>query len=510
MISQILFVLFITFITLSFSFFLFIKQKRKTITNSRRLPPGPKKLPVIGNLHQLGNLPHRSLQNLSKTYGDLMFLQLGSVPTIVVSSPNMAQEIFKNHDLIFSGRPPLYAVKRITYDLSNISFAPYGDYWREVRKILVLELMTVKRVQSFENIRAEELALMIDRIKSSGRNPVDLSSLAFSLSNNVVSRVAFGTANYIDRGENNRFQEILHGIQQLVGEFNLADYFPGMAWINKFNGVDKRLKKYFGDLDRFFDKVIEEHVDQRSSKSDEEDIIDVLLRIQKDPFETIQLKNEQLKGVLLDVFIAGTDTSTATIIWTMTELIRNPEIKLKAQQEVRKIAKGKPKVEESDLPKLTYLKLIIKESFRLHPPTPLLVPRETTQNCTIGSKSYFIPAKTRVFFNATAISKDPRSWEDPERFWPERFMKGEIDFRGQNFELLPFGAGRRGCPGINFAVSLVELALANLLLRFDWGLEEGIKVKDIDMEEAVGIIMHKKTPLRLVAQEVVEDEEKCL
>ncbi|PIN23084.1 Cytochrome P450 CYP2 subfamily [Handroanthus impetiginosus] len=510
MISQIPFVVFITFITLSFSFFLFIKQKRKTITNSRRLPPGPKKLPVIGNLHQLGNLPHRSLQNLSKTYGDLMFLQLGSVPTLVVSSPNMAQEIFKNHDLIFSGRPPLYAVKRITYDLSDISFAPYGDHWREVRKIVVLELMTVKRVQSFANIRAEEVALMIDSIKSSGRNPVDLSSLVFSLSNNVVSRVAFGTTNCIDRDKNNRFQEILQEIQQLLGEFNLADYFPGMDWINKFNGVDNRLKKYFGDLDKFFDKVIQEHVDPRRSKSDEEDIIDVLLRIQKDPFETIKLKDEQLKGVIVDLFIAGTETSAATIVWTMTELIRNPEIKQKAQQEVRKIAKGKPEVEESDLPKLTYLKLIIKESLRLHPPTPLLLPRETTQSCTIGSKNYFIPAKTRVFFNATTISKDPRFWEDPERFWPDRFMNGEIDFRGQSFELLPFGAGRRGCPGINFAVSLVELVLANLLLRFDWGLEEGIEMKDIDMEEAVGITTHKKTPLRLVAHEVAKEEKKCL
>ncbi|PIN27030.1 Cytochrome P450 CYP2 subfamily [Handroanthus impetiginosus] len=487
MIFEIPFVLFITFTTLSLSFFLFIKQKRKNIMNSRRLPPGPKKLPVIGNLHQLGNLPHRSLQNLSKTYGDLMFLQLGSVPTLVVSSPNMAQEIFKNHDLIFSGRPPLYAVKRITYDLSDISFAPYGDHWREVRKIVVLELMTVKRVQSFANIRAEEVALMIDSIKSSGRNPVDLSSLVFSLSNNVVSRVSFGTTNCIDR-----------------------DYFPGMDWINKFNGVDNRLKKYFGDLDKFFDKVIQEHVDPRRSKSDEEDIIDVLLRIQKDPFETIKLKDEQLKGVIVDLFIAGTETSAATIVWTMTELIRNPEIKQKAQQEVRKIAKGKLEVEESDLPKLKCLKLIIKESLRLHPPTPLLLPRETTQSCTIGSKNYFIPAKTRVFFNATTISKDPRFWEDPERFWPDRFMNGEIDFRGQNFELLPFGAGRRGCPGINFAVSLVELVLANLLLRFDWGLEEGIEVKDIDMEEAVGITMHKKTPLRLVAHEVAKEEKKCL
>ncbi|KAK4438455.1 cytochrome [Sesamum alatum] len=285
------------FITLLF--LLMIKKKRQMII-TRRLPPGPNTLPIIGNLHQLGKLPHRSLQNMSERYGDLMFLQLGSVPTLVVSSPNMAQEIFKNHDLVFSGRPPLYAAKRVSYNLSSISLAPYGEYWREVRKILVLELMTAKRVESFGRIRVQEVAHTLDRISNTAPNVVDLSSVAFSLSNNVVCRVAFGKMNPNDTRNTSRFQEILGEAQHLMGEFNVADYFPWMGWLNKFNGVDRRLEKNFRDLDRFFDQVIEEHLDPMRPESDSEDIIDVLLRIQKDPNQTINLSNEQLKGVLVE------------------------------------------------------------------------------------------------------------------------------------------------------------------------------------------------------------------
>ncbi|EYU24236.1 hypothetical protein MIMGU_mgv1a006664mg [Erythranthe guttata] len=431
-----------------------------------------------------------------------MFLQLGFVPTIVISSADVAREVFKSHDLVFSGRPSLYGAKKISYDFGSISFAPYGEYWREIRKLVVLELMTAKRVQSFGNIRVDEVAQMMDRIiySQKNKNLVDLSSLAFLLSNNVVCRVALGTMGSVDEnGNGSVFQDVLGETQHLVGEFNVADYFPGLAWVNRFNGVDKRLEKNFQALDRFLDRVIQEHLDPVRIKPDVEDIIDVLLGIQKDSRHTwMALNHEHIKGVLLvDIFSAGTDTSATAIEWTMTELVRNPTVKQKVQQEVRQVAKGKTKVEETDLPKLAYLKLVIKESLRLHPPAPLMIPRETTEKCTIDNK-YEIPAKTRVLFNASAIGMDPEYWENPERFWPDRFLNREVDFRGQHFELLPFGAGRRGCPGINFSMPLVELALANLLFCFDWKLPEGMSAEDVDLEEAIGITMHKKIPLVLV------------
>nr|AJD25151.1 cytochrome P450 CYP71AH15 [Salvia miltiorrhiza] len=491
MILQIPLIPFLTFITL---FFLILKKTRKPVINAAKLPPGPRQLPIIGNLHQLGKLPHRSLQKLSKTYGDLMFLQLGSVPTLVVSSADKARDIFKNHDLAFSGRPSsLYAMKKMCYNLSCVSAAPYGDYWREARRIVVLELMTAKRVESFRHIRVEEVGCLIERISRAGPDPVDLSSAVFAMSNNVVSRAAFGETDV--KGMGRSFQEIFHETQSLAVEFNVADYFAGLDWINGINGVDRRIGDNFRDMDVFFEGVIGEHRDRRVLDSDKEDIIDVLLRVQEDS----ELTDDQIKAILLDVFVAGTDTSAATVVWTMAELIRNPTILQKAQQQVREIAKGKAKVEESDLPKLIYLKHVVKESFRLHPPAPLLLPHETTDLCVIDGGRYEIPAKTRVFFNAAAISADPAVWVNPGDFLPERFEDGRVDFRGQHFELLPFGAGRRGCPGISFAMPVVELALANLLFRFDWKLPEGVSVEDVDMEEAPGITMHKNIPLCLVA-----------
>ncbi|XP_073064023.1 strychnine-11-hydroxylase-like [Primulina eburnea] len=383
----------------------------------------------------------------------------------------------------------------------GVSSAPYGEYWREARKVVVLELLTIKRVQSFQKIVDQELALMINKVTHT-KSPVDLSATIFSLINNIIRRVAFGTRSDLDHGKSDeisaKFQEIFLETQHLLGEFNIADYFPSMAWINKFNGVDKRIGKNLEDFDMFFDKVMEEHLVSKRAKSDYEDIVDVLLEIKMDTNQAIIKKNEHIKGILIDVFVAGSDTSTATIIWTMAELIRNPRVKEKAQQEVRNICKGKLKVEENDINKLPYLKLTVKESLRLHPPAPLMIPRETIQDCTISNK-YEIPTKTRVIFNAAAIGMDPNYWKNPEEFWPDRFLNRDIDFRGQHFELLPFGAGRRGCPGISFAISIVELTLANLLFQFDWELPKGILAENISMEEQPGITMHKKVPLCLVA-----------
>lgn len=205
-----------------------------------------------------------------------------------------------------------------------------------------------------------------------------------------------------------------------------------------------------------------------------------------------------------DLFLAGTDTTSATLVWTMTQLVLNPMVMKKAQQEVRTVFKGKGRVEEDDLHHLTYLKLVIKEVLRIHPPVPLLVPRECTKQCNING--YGIPIKTRLIVNLWSIMRDPNFWDDPEEFKPERFSGSSLDFKGKNFEYMPFSSGRRSCPGSLFGMATVELALASLLYGYDWELPEEVKKEEVDMGEAPGLALHKKVALHLVAKPWIDQE----
>ncbi|XP_073007821.1 cytochrome P450 71A9-like [Typha latifolia] len=331
---------------------------------------------------------------------------------------------------------------------------------------------------------------------SSSNAPFDFSEMLISLTSKIILRVAFGDYN----GSDGRFNRILTEMQKLLGGFWVADYFPWLGWIDAVSGMRGRLERNFKELDEFYDQVIEEHSKtSRVGETQKDDFIHVLLRLHKDPIygKTISSRNH-IKGILSDVFVGGTDTSFATLEWTMTELMRNPEVMDKAQQEVRSIIGNKGKVEEDDLKHLNYLKLVVKEVLRLHPPAPLLLPRETTKNCMI--KGHTILSKTRVFINAKAIGMDPNAWRNPTYFWPERFVDNDVDFKGQDFRLVPFGVGRRICPGINFGVAIVELVLANLLYCFDWELPFGMRKENLDLEEEVGITVHRKNPLYLTVK----------
>ena len=209
-----------------------------------------------------------------------------------------------------------------------------------------------------------------------------------------------------------------------------------------------------------------------------------------------QIRLDLTLRLFQDMFIAGTDTTTSVLEWTIAELARNPTMMKKAQEEVRKVVGKKTKIDENDILKMEYLECVIKESLRVHPPAPLLLPRETSEMVKLGG--YCIPSKTRVFFNAWAIQRDPNIWENPEQFIPERFMNNPVDFKGQECHCLPFGAGRRICPGMNFAFASIEYVLANLLQWFDWKLaDDNMVAKDMDMSEDMGIALVKKNPLFL-------------
>ncbi|GMN58607.1 hypothetical protein TIFTF001_027695 [Ficus carica] len=483
---------------------LFIRTRSRSNLN---LPPSPPRLPLIGNLHQLGTHPHRSYRALSQKYGPLMLLQLGQVPALVVSSADMVKEIIKNHDIAFSSRPKTTAGDFMLYGCQDVGLAPYGEYWRKARKICVLELLSLKRVQQFQFVRDEVTIALIERIRRTSQSSKDftinLSEMLIAASNNILSRCVLGR-NLEKEGDGSRFVELSRKLMENMMAFSVGDFLPSLRWVDNLTGLIGRLKKNFREIDTFFDEVVEEHkavLEGGVGGSNMKDFVDILLRLQKNGMLDFELTQDNMKAILVDMFIGGSDTTSTALEWLMAKLVRHPKEMKKAQEEVRRVVGNRPKIDMNDLNRMDYLKCVIKETLRLHPPLPLQVPRETIANVDVGG--YLIPEKTRVFINSWAIQRDPNIWDKPEEFLPERFQESAIDFKGQDFPFVPFGSGRRGCPGLSFGVASTEYLTANLLYWFDWKLpggdENGIMLpKDLDMSEVYGLTVHKKDPLYLI------------
>ncbi|CAL5390295.1 unnamed protein product [Camellia sinensis] len=426
-----------------------------------------------------------------------MHLQLGEMSTIVVSSPEIAREVLKTHDIVFAQRPYSFASRILSYDSQNIVFSPHGDYWRQMRKICIMELLSAKRVQSFRAIREDEVLNLVKSISLNKTSPINLTKKIFSLTYGVTARAAFGGKS---KGQE-AFVSIVEEVGDLTGGFTIVDMYPSVKLFQVISGMRRTLEKMHKRIDQILENILNEHRERKrmteSGKGEaEEDLVDVLLRIQKHGDLEFPLTDNNIKAVILDIFSAGSETSSTIVDWAMSEMLKNPEVMKRAQAEVRSVFDKKGNVDETRLHDLKYLNSVIKETLRLHPSAPLLVPRESGEQCTING--YDIPAKTKVIVNAWAIGQDPKYWNEAEKFDPERFLYSEIDFKGRDFEFIPFGAGRRICPGISFAIPNIELPLAQLLYHFDWKLPDGKNYEELDMEEDLGLIVRRNNDLILI------------
>ncbi|KAK2989565.1 hypothetical protein RJ640_018327 [Escallonia rubra] len=464
----ILFILFLIFL------FELLKVFKKDDT-SQKLPPGPRKLPLIGNLFSLvGSLPHRALRDLAKKYGGLMHLQLGEIPAVVVSSSRVAKEVLKVHDHAFSNRPELLAVKILMYNCIDLAFSPYGEYWRQMRKICTLELLSAKKVKSFSSIREGEVWHLIESVRLTSGSVINLSEKIYALSNAVTRKAVFG-----DRcKDQDALIQAIHDAISTTGGFDVSDLFPSFKLLHFFCGMRSKVEKVHQKVDQIFDTIIHEREQSalRNKKNDND--------------------NTGMEDLLDDMFSGGTDTSSTIIEWAISEMIRHPTVMEKAQAELRQALGKKKIIYEADIRGLSYLKLVIKETLRLHPASPFL-PRECREQCEIDG--YIIPKKTRVIVNVWAIGTDPEYWHNAEQFQPERFENNSIEFTGSNLEYIPFGAGRRMCPGLGFGLANVELPLAQLLYHFNWNLPVGSQPEELDMSETFGASVGRKYDLRLIA-----------
>ncbi|KAF5783418.1 putative oxidoreductase [Helianthus annuus] len=466
--------------------------------SNKNLPPQPWKLPLVGHIHHLlGAPPHQALRNIARKLGPIVRLQLGQVSAIIISSPTLAKEIMKNHDLSFANRAKVFTVEIVSYNYKDIAFTPYGDYWRQMRKICVLELLSARKVQSFRSIREQESWDLVDSIATQRSQTINLSDKIFTMINTIVTRLSVGSRC--------KDQAVLLALIQeaieLSGGFDVSDLFPSITILPLITGTRKKILNIHNRIDVILESIISEHresrVNRTSDHANEEDLVDVLLRLKDEGGLEFPLSFDNIKGVILNMFVAGSDTSSVTIEWAMSELIKNPRVMKKAQDELRHVLKGKTKIHESDIEELDYLKLVIKETLRLHPPLPFLLPRECRESCEIGG--FHIPVKTKVLINTWMIGRDPDYWIDPQSFIPERFSENSVNMMGTNFEYLPFGAGRRMCPAMLLGLANVELPLAMLLYHFDWELPNGQTYENFDMFESSGATLKRKNDLLLVS-----------
>ncbi|CAH1413915.1 unnamed protein product [Lactuca virosa] len=478
--------------TLGLAAIIFILFKLVTRPKSKKNQlPEPWRLPIIGHMHHLiGTMPHRGVMELARKHGSLMHLQLGEVSTIVVSSPRWAKEVLTTYDITFANRPETLTGEIVAYHNTDIVLAPYGEYWRQLRKLCTLELLSNKKVKSFQSLREEECWNLVKYIRSTGQgSPINLSENIFKMIATILSRAAFGKG----IKDQMKFTELVKEILRLTGGFDVADIFPSKTLLHHLSGKRAKLTNIHNKLDSLINNIISEHPGNRTSSS-QETLLDVLLRLKESA--EFPLTADNVKAVILDMFGAGTDTSSATIEWAISELIRCPRAMEKVQAELRQALNGKERIQEEDIQELNYLKLVIKETLRLHPPLPLVMPRECREPCVLGG--YDIPSKTKLIVNVFAINRDPEYWKDAETFMPERFEKSSITVMGSEYEYLPFGAGRRMCPGAALGLANVELPLAHILYYFNWKLPNGKTFEDLDMTESFGATVQRKTELLLV------------
>ncbi|KAL5714272.1 flavonoid 3',5'-hydroxylase [Ranunculus cassubicifolius] len=463
-----------------------------------KLPPGPKGWPIVGSLPLLGSMPHIALAEMSKIYGPIIHLRLGSYGMVVASTPDSARAFLKTHDLNFSNRPIDLGAIHIAYNSQDMVHAEYGPRWKLLRKLTSLHMLGGRAIEHWASVRKVELGHMLQVMceSSRGGEPVILAEmLAFAMAN-MLGQVILSRRVFVTKGsESNEFKDMVIELMTSAGGFYIGDYVPCIGWMD-LQGIVRGMKHLHNKFDAILNNMLKDHIKTKHERKEKPDLVDVLME-NRDNIENERLTDTNMKALLLNFFAGGFETSSSTIEWALTEMMKNPRILIRAQAEMDQIVGRNRRVEESDIPNLPYLQAICKETFRKHPSTPLSLPRVSLEPCEVNG--YCIPKGTRLNINIWAIGRDPNIWENPLEFDPDRFLSGEnakIDPSGNHFELIPFGAGRRICAGARMAVVIVEYLLGTLVQSFDWKLPDG--VEEINMEEKFGLALQKAVHLTAI------------
>lgn len=498
----------LTWLSVSFlaALLLLISRIKAWKGGNKQRPPGPPGWPVVGNMFDLGSMPHQNLYKLRFKYGPVLWLQLGSVNTMVVQSAKAAAELFKNYDQVFCDRKVTDALTSLGYNQGSLAVGNYGVYWRILRRLCSMELLVNKRITGTAKLRRKCIDNMTRWIEEDsaaarargGSGEVEISRFLFLMAFNIVGNLMLSRDVLEPDSEQGReFFDAMNKIMEWAGTPNVADFLPFLRLLDPLR-IKRNMVRDLGRAMNIADGFVKDRIRKKQSgtKNTNKDFLDAMLEYDGDGKEgPDKISEKNVTIIILEMFFAGSETTSSTIEWAMVELLRNPDSLRKVKEEIDQVVPNR-KVEETDIDELVYLQEVVKETLRLHPAIPFLIPRNSMEDSDY--MGYLIPKNTQVLVNAWAIGRDPESWDDPLSFKPERFLGKNIEYKGQHFELIPFGSGRRICVGFSLAHRVVHLALATLIQSFDWELSSSDTSGITDMTERTGITLRKLVPLKAI------------
>ncbi|PON59365.1 Cytochrome P450, E-class, group I [Trema orientale] len=498
---------------------LYLWRSKKTPTNKIKgnLAPEPSgALPIIGHLHQVNSQKpiFRTLADYAQKYGPIFRFRLGVHPVLVISNYEAVKECFTTNDVSFASRPRSAHGTLLGYDYAAFGFAPYGPYWRTMRKLTLVELLSSRRLEKLKHVHISEVETLIRDLyglcKINGCDPtkVVISEWIEHFTLNIITEI-IASKRYFDcsgggniDGEAQRIEKLIKEYMYISGVPVVSDLIPVPKWID-IQGRLKSMKRIGKEIDVLIGSWVEEHTGKKekgtktteSNDNTKQDFIDIMLSVIEDSHELGYSRETIIKATVSNLIIAGSDTTAINLTWTLALLLNNKQALNRAQEELDLKVGRERWVKDSDIKNLVYLQAIVKETLRLYPPGPLSVPHEAREDCTVCG--YWVPKGTRLFVNVWKLHRDPTLWPDPDTFLPERFLTShaEIDGSGQHFEFIPFGSGRRSCPGMPFALQVTHFTLARLLQGFEWSTPLDAPV---DMTEGLGITLPRVSPVEVL------------
>ncbi|KAF2945430.1 hypothetical protein DAI22_02g216100 [Oryza sativa Japonica Group] len=480
-----------------------LRRRHASGGRSLALPPGPTPLPLIGNLLCLGGIFHQTLAKLARVHGPVMTLKLGLTTAVVVSSAEAAREAYTKHDQRLAARPVPDAFRANGFSERSIVFSPSSDpQWKNLRGIHATHIFSPRALAALRGIRERKVRDIVGYIRTVAGEEMCVREVVHNGVLNLISTSFFSMDMADVRSESARgLRGLIEDIIATVAGPNVSDFFPFLRQLD-LQGLRRQTGSHLGIVFGLLDDIIDRRMAETRDHPDKQrhgDFLDALISLAS----AGKIPRYHITYLLFDVFAAGADTMTTTVEWAMAELLRNPRVMAKVRAEVTDALGGRESFDEGDAASLTYLQCVFKEAMRLHPVGSILVPHLAVQDgVEIGG--YAVPKGTTVIFNAWAIMRDPAAWESPDQFLPERFLHKEesssppLELRGKDYEYIPFGSGRRLCPGLPLAERAVPFILASLLHAFEWRLPDGMSPDDMDMTEKFATANVLATPLKAV------------